>query len=186
MTPLTQVAHKRLSERLKPGDIAIDATLGNGHDALFLLKSVTPGGFLYGFDVQSEAVEHTRHRLLEEGRSDAFRLYQRSHADLAVNIDRAHRGRISAVVYNLGYLPGGMKTISTQRESTIESLDQAIELLEDQGILSVMCYRGHAEGARELEGVEKWAASMTSKYRVEWIDAPSTRRLAPRLLWIIR
>ncbi|PPD47587.1 MAG: SAM-dependent methyltransferase, partial [Methylobacter sp.] len=31
---LVNVAHELLAERLQPGDIAIDATVGNGYDTL--------------------------------------------------------------------------------------------------------------------------------------------------------
>ena len=48
---------------LAPGGRAVDATLGNGHDALWLCDLVGETGRVYGFDVQQEAVERSRTRL---------------------------------------------------------------------------------------------------------------------------
>ena len=45
---------------LHPGARALDATLGNGHDALWLCGLVGDAGHVYGFDVQAEAVARSR------------------------------------------------------------------------------------------------------------------------------
>lgn len=45
-----------MSERLKPGDRAVDGTVGNGWDTLKLCELVGPAGKGYGFDIQEEAV----------------------------------------------------------------------------------------------------------------------------------
>ncbi len=37
---------------LLPGDIAVDATMGNGHDTQMLCELVGESGHVYAFDVQ--------------------------------------------------------------------------------------------------------------------------------------
>ena len=59
----TEMAHRLLREKLQPGDQAIDATVGNGYDTLFLAEQVGPKGHVYGFDVQEIAIEKTRQRV---------------------------------------------------------------------------------------------------------------------------
>ena len=44
---------------LKEGDIAVDFTMGNGHDTEFLSKTVGESGHVYAFDVQKQAIEST-------------------------------------------------------------------------------------------------------------------------------
>jgi hypothetical protein len=58
-------------------------------------------------------------------------------------------------MYNLGYLPGGDHSIKTNHETTINSLLTTYELMKPSGLISVLCYRGHAGGAKELDRVEK-------------------------------
>src|SRR3954454_12453143 len=58
-----QWSHVILSERLRPGDLVVDATAGNGHDTLFLAERVLPGGRVFAFDVQTEAIDATRVRV---------------------------------------------------------------------------------------------------------------------------
>jgi len=46
-----QYARLVLGEVLGPGDIAVDGTVGNGHDTLFLAKCVGRSCHVYGFDI---------------------------------------------------------------------------------------------------------------------------------------
>ena len=51
------LAHQFWTDLIKPNEIAIDATCGNGHDSLILAKLTTN---LYLFDIQEHAIENTR------------------------------------------------------------------------------------------------------------------------------
>jgi hypothetical protein len=64
-------------------------------------------------------------------------------------------GKIKAVIFNLGYLPGGDKKIITQPDSTLSALKQAHLCLSDDGIISLIAYRGHDGGQREFEEIDK-------------------------------
>ena len=54
------MAHAFLAEVVTKEDIVVDATMGNGHDTLFLAKLAKQ---VYAFDIQEQAVEKTRQRL---------------------------------------------------------------------------------------------------------------------------
>ena len=49
-------ASEIIQAALPEGGCAVDATLGNGHDALNLAQLVGDGGRVIGFDVQPEAI----------------------------------------------------------------------------------------------------------------------------------
>ena len=56
----------RLGSRvLRPGDLAVDATMGNGLDTQFLWHCVQPTGHVLAFGVQARALQQTQQRLLQ-------------------------------------------------------------------------------------------------------------------------
>lgn len=165
--PMT-CAHDWISRIVSPGDAVVDATAGNGHDTVFLARLAGPSGQVHAFDVQKEAICATRERLEKEGLlTPAVRLHLASHDRLAELVG----GPVKAVVFNLGYLPGGDKKTVTRTESTLAALKQAAALIAPNGLLSVMCYPGHEGGKEEAEAVEaflsrlphhSWRAANTS------------------------
>ncbi|WP_235597825.1 methyltransferase domain-containing protein, partial [Geobacillus stearothermophilus] len=56
-----------LDQAVNEGDIAVDATVGNGHDTVFLAELVGERGHVFGFDIQAEAIATARARLAEHG-----------------------------------------------------------------------------------------------------------------------
>ena len=55
-----EMAHDFLAEVVTQDDIVVDATMGNGHDTLFLAKLAKQ---VYAFDIQEQALEKTQERL---------------------------------------------------------------------------------------------------------------------------
>ncbi len=163
MIRLTDLAHERWRAVLRPGDAAVDATVGNGHDTLFLAKLVGPAGRAIGFDTQPDALFAARQRLDDAGFLDA-RLYFDDHRKIAMFVDFPVR----VVCFNLGYLPGGDKTVTTRRESTIPAIAAAATILAPGGLLTVIGYRGHPGGAEEADAVRETLKSMT-EFAVEEI-----------------
>ena len=138
-----------LRQVLSEGDTAIDATMGNGHDTEALCRLVGPSGLVYAFDLQPQAVENTRARLLAAGLADRARLFCLGHEHLAEEVPRPVR----AVMFNLGWLPGGDHRITTLLPTTLSAVEQALSLLQPGGVLVLCAYPGHAEGAREKEAL---------------------------------
>lgn len=146
MTDLLSMHKYFLSQHIKAGDTVADFTAGNGHDTLWLAQQVGESGRVYAFDIQKQACENTRARLEESGLAENWTVINDSHA----NAEKYIKDKIKAGVFNLGYLPGGDKSITTLRESTKAAVLSAISLLSPDGILLVAVYPGHEEG--ELEG----------------------------------
>lgn len=150
----TERAHHVVEAVIRPGETVVDATVGNGHDTLFLARCVGPGGLVIGFDVQEGALSRTRQRLTEAGiAQESVRLVHDGHEHMTSYVERP----VVAVMFNLGYLPGDDHTLTTTLGTTVSALGQAFELLRPAGVLTVVCYRDHPGGSEEADGVCQWA-----------------------------
>ena len=165
--PLTRVAHEAIAQRLQPGDLAIDATVGNGFDTLFLARRIAPGGHVIGFDVQVVALDAARRRLAAAGLLACVELHRRGHERLGATLPADWQGRVTAVTFNLGYLPGGDKRLITRATTTLPALWQALSALRPGGLLSLLVYRGHDGAADEVDAVARWTRGLEPRYRVE-------------------
>ncbi|MBN2068391.1 MAG: 16S rRNA (cytosine(1402)-N(4))-methyltransferase [Opitutales bacterium] len=184
---ITELAHARIAEVLRPGDIAVDATVGNGNDTARLAALVGNKGLVFGFEIQADALQIARNRLFQDGSADHVQLFECSHAQMQSHIPGAYKGKIKAIMFNLGYLPGGDKNITTEAESTAAALDQAFHLLTKGGVLSIACYPGHHQGIRETEAVVNWVEHLPEDEA--WVHryAPiGTKRRAPELVFVLK
>lgn len=179
-------AHKLTAERLTSGGRAIDATVGTGADTLFLAKAAGPRGGVYGFDIQPAALALAEERLRlarEEAQSalSPVTLLQQSHAAMAEAVPPQWRGTVSAVMFNLGYLPAGDadKTIITEPESTLAALQAALTLLRPGGIITAVLYPGHEGGGLEAAAVEAWAAGLAQQEAQAIVYRQLQRAAAP-------
>ena len=141
-----------LRRTVEAGDAVVDATMGNGHDTLFLCSLVGETGRVYAFDIQPEAVEATRTRLAEAGMAGRAELFCLGHEHMAEKVP----GPIRAAVFNLGWLPGGDHGITTRTETTLRAVSQALELLLPLGVMVLCAYPGHEEGSREREALDRF------------------------------
>ena len=182
---LAETAHNIIRESLKAGDVAIDATLGNGHDTLFLAQCVGETGHVYGFDVQLQALQASRQRLIQHGLLSRVTLIHASHADMIQHTPLILHGQIKAIMFNLGYLPGTEKRIITQASSTLPAVETACRLMAGQGVLTVMAYPGHAGGDEETHCLELWLQQLDAdNYESQTIYSHHHQATAPRLFVI--
>ncbi len=173
----TALAQEILKPLIRPGDLVIDATAGNGHDTVFLAECVGPEGKVLAFDVQEAALDSARSRVGEAMRVEFF---HESHAQMG---DHAAAGSVAVVMFNLGYLPGENHELTTESAGTLAALEAATRLLKPGGVLSVICYPGHPAGAAEAVAVENWmTARAASGWRVAKYGSIGTRRPAPFLV----
>ncbi|PXA05584.1 hypothetical protein DDZ13_01540 [Coraliomargarita sinensis] len=185
---LTEAVHLKLKNVLRSGDTAIDATAGNGHDTLAMAELVGVAGEVLAIDLQASAIEATRERLQAAARLDRVKLITGDHAETLEGLLKDYPSRVSAITFNLGYLPGGVKQVTTQPETTLRALHAAKSLLKPGGILLVTAYRGHTGGNDEAVQVETWMRSLPeSDWQIEDREPPTRNpeRLPP-ILWIAR
>ncbi|GAA5483275.1 class I SAM-dependent methyltransferase [Haloferula sargassicola] len=146
-------AHEVVMKVVREGDVVIDATAGNGHDTVFLAARIGESGKVVAFDVQAAAIESARARVEAAGFGKRVEFFCESHAAMA---DRVSQG-VAAVMFNLGYLPGADHGVITETGETLRALAAAVSLLKPGGVLTVVCYPGHAGGDEEAAAVTEWA-----------------------------
>jgi hypothetical protein len=192
--PLTRIvawARQLAGEVLRPGDLAVDLTAGNGHDTLALWRSVAPGGRVLAFDLQPAALDRTAARLAEAGTpvthhpaGQPFVLTPGVHLvlDSHAHLDLYLPGAPCAVVANLGYLPGGDPSVATRTDTTLASLECTLSCLAPGGRLCVVAYPGHPGGAEEAAALDTLLAGLpTAHWQVLRLSAANAAQ-APFLL----
>jgi 16S rRNA G1207 methylase RsmC len=171
MKPHLELAKSHWKNHLKPDATVIDATCGRGKDTLALLELV-PEGQIIALDIQEEALKSCKEIIL----SSRVTFLLQSHVTLP------SLPGVSLIVYNLGYLPGGDHQVTTLTSTTLQSVHQATTLLAPGGALSIMCYPGHPEGAREQESLLNWAETLDP---TRWKKSFYTwRAKSPNFLWV--
>lgn len=153
-----RLADLLLASFLEPGMVVVDATLGNGHDAL-KVKRLCPDLTLHGFDVQATALASARDRLASAGLLDGCHLHLLGHEQM----DQVLAGPVDAVIFNLGYLPGNKEGRRTQAPTTLAALDAALALTRPGGLIQVMVYPGHAEGREEKEALVAYLSGLDQR-----------------------
>ena len=152
-------AAERMETALFPGARAVDATMGNGRDTLWLCQRVGPEGHVYAFDIQPEAVERTCSRLRDENLLERATLFCRGHQHMAELVLEP----VDAVMFNLGWLPGAVHAVTTQADTTLQAVEAALSILKPQGLMTICVYPGHEEGAKELMALKEWASRLDSR-----------------------
>lgn len=138
------------------GDTVVDATLGNGHDTLMLAGLVGETGRVIGFDVQPDAVASAAARLEDNGLRQRCVLHCTGHQHMAELVE----GPVRAVAFNLGWLPGGDKSITTHWDTTHAAVQAALSLLVKGGVCTICAYPGHAAGDEERAALMDYLASL--------------------------
>lgn len=149
MKPHLTLAFECWKQILKPSDIVIDATCGNGYDTQ-RLSCLVPEGMVFSLDIQEKALASAKKRV--DAKNVSFLL--QSHVELPEIFP------VKLIVYNLGYLPKGNKDITTLCYTTLLSLKKGLSLLCPGGAISITCYSGHSEGAREERAVFDFAQTL--------------------------
>jgi 16S rRNA C1402 N4-methylase RsmH len=178
---LTRVATHWVTASLPEGGFAVDATVGNGYDTLFLADRVGPSGRVLGFDVQKMALNNASELIRFAGTLDRVRLVLGCHSGLA----RSLMGypRVDAAMFNLGYLPRGDRRIVTRPSTTIPAITALVERLAPSGRISVIAYRGHPEGPAEYQAVRDFLAERTD-LEVRELTGDPENDAGPRLFLV--
>ena len=154
-------SHFLLRQCVREGDVVVDGTIGHGHDTVLMAELVGPQGMVLGFDIQAEAIESTRARIAAAGYASRVTLFQESHASAA---DRLTEGQqLGAIQFNLGYLPGGDKSVVTQGASTLWCLEGLLPKLRKGGMAIFVIYHGHVGGPEERDALLAYASGLDQK-----------------------
>lgn len=152
-----ELSHFYLQNTIKPGDFVVDATCGKGGDTAFLASLVGESGTVLAFDIQKEAIKQTSLRLENEKLSHRVELILDGHEHLEKYLGTT---KPNAVVFNLGYLPGGDHSIHTKPTTTIQALKTAISSICAEGIVCVSIYHGKDSGFEERDAILQYLKSL--------------------------
>ena len=147
MKTMIEFVHERIKKNHY--DIAVDFTMGNGHDTLLLSNLAN---HVYSFDIQEQALKKTKELI---GEKDNVELILDSHENVDLYVDRFDVG-----VFNLGYLPSGDHQITTMSDSSVKAIKKAIELLNKGCCLYIVVYIGHEEGKRESAVIDEYVSGL--------------------------
>jgi 16S rRNA C1402 N4-methylase RsmH len=182
---LTAAANSWIEIALFDGALAVDATVGNGYDTLFLAHRVGPNGTVLGFDVQKAALAGARELLKFVGSVGRVSLIHDSHSRLENYLP--HGSDVQGAMFNLGYLPRSNRQIITRPETTIAALETLLRRLAPNGRITVLAYRGHEGGILEYTEVRKFLESLPdAEWFVEELAGNGDSPTAPRLFRIAK
>lgn len=146
-----EMAHDFLAQVITKDDVVVDATMGNGHDTLFLAKLAKQ---VYAFDIQEQALQKTSKRIQEAGLTNVDLILQ-GHETVDQFVTE-----VKAAIFNLGYLPSADKSIITQPQTTIEALEKLCQMLVKGGRIAIMIYYGHEGGDIERDAVMDYISQL--------------------------
>lgn len=170
---ISKIAHHIIESFLENREIAVDGTLGNGYDTDFLCENFKK---VYAFDIQQCACENYK----EKNKENVI-VINDSHE----KIDEYVTEKIDCIMYNLGFLPGGDKKITTKHESSLASIKKGLALLKCGGIAAICVYRGHDEGKIEEEKIIEYVKELPKNtYGVMCHEFLNRSKEAPLLLII--
>lgn len=134
---ISDLSHDIIKNYVLNKDVAVDATLGNGYDTDFLAELFSK---VYAFDIQEEpCIKYKEKNIVNvEVINDSHHLF-----NTYINT------KVDCIIYNLGFLPGGDKSITTNHITSLESIKLGLELLNSGGMMVICIYRGHNEGKVE-------------------------------------
>lgn len=157
---ITSWVHHFLEDHVQPGDICIDATMGNGNDTALLSRLVGENGKVIAFDIQQMALDNARAKMIKECCPSNYELVLASHETMK---DYAQENTVSCITFNLGYLPGGDHAKATKSDSSLKAIETGLDLLKKKGLMTVCIYSGGDSGFEEKDAVLSYIKGLDAK-----------------------
>lgn len=163
LTRVLPYGHALIKKAVEPGEVLVDATCGNGNDTVVLSRATGPTGKVYAFDLQQQAIDNTKQKLVKEKITNVELIHD-GHQHVDQYLREANKGKLAGAIFNLGYLPGSDKHVITQPEHTITAIDKLASYLKPGGIIVCVVYYGHAGGQIEKDALLEHLHYYDQKY----------------------
>lgn len=160
LSPSVIYYHNLINSIASKEKVAIDATLGNGNDTLFLAKLFKK---VFSFDIQDLAIKRSKEKLKGYDNVD---IIQANH----MYVENYVKDKVDLVTFNLGFLPGSDKKICTNSYTTINALKKCYELLNDDGLIIITTYSRHLGGSKEANDIDDFLNNSNYKYDKKRFD----------------
>lgn len=172
---MTEKSHELLLPYMTKDSIAVDMTLGNGHDTLFFSKHVKE---VFSFDIQQQAIDVSL-QLLNLHNVKNVNLIKDSHHNI-LNYTKS----FDVGIFNLGYLPGGDKAITTHFKTTFKAID--ILLSNSIKALVIVLYPGHEAGLIEHDFMNEYLSGLNKDYEYNIIKNNHLSNRAPYIVFFTK
>lgn len=172
---MVELTHTLIKDYLNKNINAVDMTLGNGNDTLYLAKHVN---HVYAFEIQKQGIENSI-KLLNKNNISNYTIFNESHE----NVDKINN-KYEVAIFNLGYLPGSDKTITTTYSTTINALSKLIEN-ESTKIIAIVVYRGH-DNSKESDYLLDYINTLDTKFKISKHEHINLTNKAPYLILMER
>lgn len=172
---MVELTHTLIKDYLNKEINAVDMTLGNGNDTLFLAKHVN---HVYAFEIQKQGIENSVH-LLEDNNISNYTIFNESHE----NVDKLNN-KYDIAIFNLGYLPGSDKKITTTYTSTINALSKLINN-DTTKLIAIVVYRGH-DDSKESNELLNYITTLDTKFKISKHEHINLTNRAPYLILMER
>lgn len=177
------IARMIMFHKVERGDKVVDATCGNGNDTLFLAELVGDKGTVFAFDILEKALSNTESLLKEKNMNERVIIINDSH----VKMEHYIPDNVKLVLFNLGYLPGFEKSLTTNCKSTIMAIERALNLIKRFGLILIVVYQGHEEGIKEKKAIEAFLCSLDQKkFNTFHVNFPNQINFPPVVFGIER
>lgn len=140
-----------MKNKIPNSKICVDMTFGNGNDSYTML-SINENIEVYGFDIQQSCINNAR-------KIDNLQVINDSH----LHFDNYINDKIDFAVFNLGYLPGGDKNITTDYDTVIKTLKKLLKVMNIEGQIVITFYPGHKPGHEESINIIKFLQKLNQK-----------------------
>ena len=174
------ISHETIKKFVSSGDICIDATAGRGFDTAFLSELVGETGKVFAFDIQQEAIDSTNLLLQSKGLHNVSTIL-----DSHTNMDKYVSNGVSCITFNFGWLPKGDHSVCTHADTSIVAIDKGLNLLKDNGIMSLCIYYGKDTGFAERDDILNHLQTIDSKKYTVLVTNFSNRPNCPPIFALI-
>lgn len=166
------IINRVIDERVKEGDICIDATAGRGYDTLHLCRLVGDSGRVTAFDIQQDAVDSTKALLEENGVAHRAEVLLKSHSEMD---ELFQPETVSFITFNFGWLPKGDHNIHTEAETSIQAIEKGLSLLKKGGMMSLIIYYGRETAFAERDAILEYLPTLDNR-RFTVVEMPFVNR----------
>lgn len=173
---ITEWCHELFKTQVISGGNYVDATMGNGHDTLFLCELAGETGRVTAFDVQQQALDATEVLLVKNGMKDRARLILDSH----VHMDKYEETEtVDGICFNFGYLPGGDHHFATKADTSVAAVEKGLNLLKTGGVMSLCIYSGGDTGFEERDCLLEYIKNLDDRKYVVIVSTYYNRKNNP-------
>ena len=174
-----KLSHEHMKANIKEGDTVIDGTAGRGRDTLLLSELVGESGKVFAFDIQPEAIKSTLELITENNRHNVTLINEGHH------LLRDYVKSAKAVIFNLGFLPGGDHSIFSHSDTSIKAIDAALSIIDDDGFVSICSYYGGDTGFEERDNLLSYLEELDPQKYTVMLQSFHNRKNCPPIFILI-